>query len=253
MGFWQREKDVFVLGQTTPPFQYYLMREDKIDITLTSDLVVDQKIIPVSSSHGFTGAVGEQLVLLYGDLYMQTSVVSVSVDNITVQTRVTFPFPQTGTIVKRGNINMAIDGSSIPVDFLFSRIGVNAFTPIDLTTIKVTMIHATEGDMSMFGDQTALAEGLRILKGNGLLQGLGNYQTNGEFEEFGGKVTFPTKAGGGKFATNVEFDVRKVFGIELRLNPRIDDIFKGIVQDNINFGVGGYLHISLLGQFTLGE
>ena len=71
---WKRNKDVSIQDQSSPLFQYYLMREDKDDITLTAPVSTDDDVINVSAGHGFTAASGEQLVLWENSGYEQASV-----------------------------------------------------------------------------------------------------------------------------------------------------------------------------------
>ena len=51
--------DVNIQSQTNALFQYLLINEQKTDITLTSEIKVDDTVVSVSAGHGFTGATGE--------------------------------------------------------------------------------------------------------------------------------------------------------------------------------------------------
>ena len=65
----KKEIDVVVQDPTSPLFQYFLMNEQKTDITLTAPTVVGSSVVNVSPGHGFTGAAGEQIVLFENNRY----------------------------------------------------------------------------------------------------------------------------------------------------------------------------------------
>jgi hypothetical protein len=238
---------VALQSQTSPPFQYYLMREDKTDITLTSPASVDDTVVSVSAGHGFTAA-GEHIVIMENNAYAQERVKAVSTNDITITSPLDNPFT-TGATVIRGSIDMNVNGSVSPADFVFNL--RQAEIPIDITKAIIVMRHATDGDDSKFGDLGELANGLNFRRNNGIIQGYGNYQSNGDFFEFGAGVEYTPKAGAGAFSTNITFNIESGFGVALRMNPKNPDIFTGIVNDNLT-GLSR-LHVSLLGQYTIGE
>ena len=138
------------------------MREDKTDITLTSAVTKGDTVISVSSGHGFTGA-GEYIVIMENGYFIQTKVVSVATDDITIQNETGNAFT-TGATVIRGSIEMNVDGST-PVEFQFNM--RQSTIPIDIQYIHVTIWNdATAGDDGKFGDLTALTNGLRAVKEN---------------------------------------------------------------------------------------
>lgn len=248
VGFPKTETDVHIQDQHTPPFQYYLMREDKTDITLTSAVSKGDTVISVSAGHGFTAG-GEYMVIMENDLYIQSKVMSVSTNDITIQGSVGNPFT-TGASVLRGGIEMNVDGGT-PVDFVFNM--RQGSTPIDIQYANITIWNdAAAGDDGKFGDLGALVNGLRIVKENFINQGLGTYRTNSDFREFGGGVTYnPKSGGGGNFGVDITFDIKKAYGVVIRIDPRIPEIFKCIVRDALQ--TLDRVRISIMGQYTLGE
>lgn len=247
-GFKKDNIDVHIQDQHTPPFQYYLMREDKTDITITSPVSKGDTVISVSAGHGFTAG-GEYMVIMENDLYIQSKVISISTNDITIQGSVGNDFT-TGATVLRGSIEMNIDGST-PVDFVFNmRQGI---TPIDIQYANITIWNnAAAGDDGKFGDLGALTNGLRVIKENLIDQGLGTYRTNSDFREFGGVVTYnPRSGGGGNFGVDITFDIKKAYGVVIRIDPKVPDIFKGSVRDALQ--TLDRVRISIMGQYTLGE
>lgn len=244
----QKEIDIWVQDQVTPPFQYYLMREDKTDITLTSAISKGDTVISVSAGHGFTAG-GEYIVIMENDAFIQAKVISVATNDITIKNFVGNPF-STGATVIRGSIEMNVDGST-PVDFVFNM--RQGLTPIDIQYVNITIWNdAAAGDDGKFGDLSALVNGLRVVKENFIDQGLGTYKTNSDFREFGGVVTYnPKSGGGGNFGVDITFDIKKAYGIVLRINPRIPDIFRSTVRDALQ--TLDRVRISIMGQYTMGE
>jgi len=248
-----KEFDAFIQDQTSPLFQYFLMNEQKTDITLTADVVVGDESINVSAGHGFTAAAGEQIVLFENERYTQLRVISVSTNEIFVEEPVTIAFTVAGATVIRGNILMNVNGSVTPVDFI---VQLRDFTiPIDISKIIITMQHGSNvPDDGKFGGLGALTKGLFFCKENDSTFSLGNYIQNQDFKDTGGEVEYTQKAPAGTNATNVSYNIKEIFGQVIRLHPAIVDIIKGVVRDNISTGAGmSKMTASLIGSYTEGE
>lgn len=241
--------DVIINDQITPPFQHILMREDKTDILLTSIANRGDYTINVTSGHGFTAIAGETVVLMEGENYHQTSVVSVSTDIITLRTPIPNTF-STSAIVIRGNVNMNVDGSSTPQEFVYyKRSGV----PMDVQYAHITIWNVSvQGDDGTFGDLAELTNGLIFQKDDGINVPLGNYKTNTDFKEFGANLSYNDKSGGtGQYGIDASFDIKKVYGVVIRLDPDTNDKFIAIVRDNLS--TLPRLRVAIMGQTTLGE
>lgn len=244
--------DVTLQSSINPVWQYFLMQEQKTDITLTSAIAENDDVINVSAGHGFTAVAGEYIVVRCGDLFLQMEVKSVASDAITVFMPIDTDFPDNCSVM-RGNINMNVNGSITPVDFEFTSDkngGVDPVIPIDMATVKITMQHATAGDDSLFGNLAALTNGFYFRKKDGSFMNFGNYKSNQKFKDLGAKVTYTDKAGGGNFSTEIEFDLKEIFTQEVRLDPRTVDKILGKVRDNIALLK---FTVSFLGSLTIGE
>ena len=253
----KKEIDTNAQSQTSPLFQYFLMDEQKTDITLTAPISEDDEIINVSPGHGFTAVAGEYIVVRDGDVFTQKKVISVNVNAITVDMPIANNIPDTAEVI-RGNINMNVDGSSAPVDFKYSSNccgSQNPQIPIDLGTIIITMQHGTnQPDDGRFGGITALTKGMYFRKMNGGRVNLGNYINNQAFKDVGAEVEYTLKAPAGTNATNITFDIETIFGQVVRMDPRLDDFALAKVRDDISSSAGmNKLTISLVGSFTSGE
>jgi len=247
------EIDVNIQSQTTTLFQYLLMQEQKTDIILTDPISVDDVVVNVSAGHGFTAADGEFMVVRNGNAFFQLRVKSVASDAITIESPIDNDYPILGTSIIRGNVNMNVNGSSVPVDFKFTFNGdVAANVPIDIQGFILSFQSgAITPDDGTFGGIPALSNGVFLRKVNDTNTGLGNYTSNQEFRDVGGVIEYSDKAPAGTNATNVFIDIESNFGQVLRINPRIPDHVLGKVRDNLT-GLDKFT-VSILGSFTSGE
>lgn len=253
----KKEIDVNIQSQTSQLFQYFLLEEQKTDITLTSPISEDDEVINVSPGHGFTAVSGEYIVVRDGDVFTQKKVTVVNVNAITVDMPIAANIPDTADVI-RGNINMNRDGSSVPVDFKYSSNccgSQDPQIPIDLSTIIITMQHgANVPDDGKFGGIAALTKGMYFRKMDGGRVNLGNYINNQAFKDVGALVGYTDKAPAGTNATNIMFDIERIFGQVVRMDPRLSDFALAQVRDDQSSSAGmDKLTISLVGSFTSGE
>jgi len=248
--------DVNIQSQTSVLFQYYLTNEIKTDITLTSEISIDDEVINVSAGHGFIAAAGEVLIIRNGDNFSQLRVKSVNSNEITVEMPMNSVFSIAGTGIIRGNINMNVNGSVTPVEYKYSNPAIlGATVPIDISKIIITMQHgANVPDDDKFGGLSALVNGMYFRKINGVIVNYGNYTRNSTFREVGGEVEYSSKAPAGTSGTNITFDIEGIFGQVIRLDPNDSDELLSYIRDNIDTGSGmAGMTVSLVGSFTSGE
>jgi len=237
--------DVFVNDQTNPLFQNFLIDEQKTDITLTSPVSKNDEIVSVSAGHGFTGADGEYITIYENNRWIQSKVVSVSTDDIELDEPVAFDIT-TNAVVIRGSNLLNVDGSTDEVDFSFK---LRDYTiPIDISKIIILAIHTAEGDYTKFTGIAALTKGIWFRKENGIDFNLGNYINNQDFRLKGAEVDFPDKAPAGSYATEIVFDMVKIFGQVMRFYPEDNDTFKGTVRDALQ--TISSLQVALIGSYT---
>jgi hypothetical protein len=237
-----REQDL-----TRPPIHVYLQTNEKDNIKLTSEMAFNTAILNVSTGHGIT--TDHHLFIAEGNFYIQSKVKAVVGNTITISTPTANIFTTDATIT-RGKINMAVDGSSNNVTF--TSLIEKLKDTLDIQYVKIRMTHTSAGDDSKFGDQSALTNGVLFRHDNSLIFNLGNYQSNGEFHDFGGEVNYDDKAGGGKHSTKIDFDIKKIYGVVFRMVPVTVDRFFAIVRDKLDTSIATF-YVSLMGQLTLGE
>ena len=237
---------------TAPFFQYFIQDEQKTDIALTSPVAVGDEVINVDAGHGFTAVAGEHITLFEDNKYAQIKVKSVATNAITLQWPTTTAFTIAGATVMRGNININVDGSVTPVEFMME---LRNFTiPLDISKVIITMQHAGVPDDGKFGGIAALANGLFFKKENDSTFSFGNYAINQDFRNMGGEVIYTQKAPAGAYATNITFDLNDIFGQVIRLHPDTNDKIVGIVRDVLTAVAGlSNLTVSFIGHYTEGE
>lgn len=242
----QKRIETVEQSQLEPFAQYYLMREDKTDILLTSAVSVGDSVINVSTGHGIQ--IGNYVSLFENSGYQQCVVLDVQTNAITLCVPIPIPFSTAAKVV-RGSINLAVNGSTTPQEFIFKIYG--GLIPIDLAGAVITMLHAGVPDDGKFGDQEALTTGLYLEYRNTSHRTLGNYRINSDFRDFGGLVSYPDKSPSGQYSTVITFDFIDTFTKELRVDPSVNDYIVATIRNDLT-GLDS-LRISILGSYTSGE
>lgn len=243
--------DVSIQDSTSNLFQYFLQTEVKKDITLTSDVVINDESINVSAGHGIT--VGDSLVLKTNSYFMQVSVKSVAINVIGLSSPTYLPFTQTDTTITRGSREMAVDGSGGDIEYVFTISGANV-PPVDISTAIIIMTHATAADDGKFGGMAELTNGVYFRKENTTPYNLGNYKNNQDFRLLNAVVEYTDKAPAGINGTNIKFFIngQENFGQVIRM--QYGDTLKAIIRDDLD-GSGNLTSFktSLIGSYTSGE
>jgi len=246
---WLSETNVNIQNQITPFFRYFLMTEEKTDIVLTSQFAQDSNILNVSADHGIT--TNHWVSLWQNNRFFQAKVTNVATNAITVDRRSCCNFEVATTKIVRGKVDLNVDGSSTPVVFRCQL--YNFSIPIDLTTFVLTMTHSAEADDSKFGGITAITSGLEMRFIDNYVFNWGIFKQNSDFRNYGGVVTYSNKAGGGTYATDINFNIESIFGISqvVRIVPNQNDAIQTTVNDNLSSLTT--FRISILGHYTEGE
>lgn len=249
VGTGMREADVNIQDQTTPPFKYFLMTEEKTDIVLTETAEEDTNILNVLADHGITS--DHWLSIWQDSSVQQVKVKSVDANEITIDRKLATDCLVATTKIVRGVVDMNVNGSSTPVTFKLKM--YNAIIPVDITQARLNIVCGSEPDDALFGDLAELTNGLSSWFVNSRRYSLGVYRTNASFRENGGDLEYTSKGGGGNYSVNIifRFGGQPHFGVVLRVNPRIPDTIETIVQDNLSDLVR--FRISMIGHYTESE
>ena len=241
-----REQD-----QTTPPFQSLMMSHLNENIVLSSVGVIDTNTLSLEAGHGFEE--GDTACIWWKGTHEQMRVTSVDGNTITLDTYIAHPYTIEDTKIVRGKTNMAVNGSSSDHKHFYMQ-PFNMTEPLDINTIVITIQSGNSPpDDGKFGGIGALDEGLFFRLENGKRFNLGNYTKNLDFKNKGAFVEYTDSAPAGAYSTNIVFDLKKIFGVIIRLDPNSNDKIKGCVRDTLLAdGITG-MYISFIGQITTGE
>ena len=203
-----------------------------VSTTLASDSLAGATSITVTSATGFT--VGSVLDIYDGD----NEKVFPTITGIT-GTILTLDKPldnayTAGDIVDEILVNMAVSGAlTSPMKFIVKPL---AGEEIDFTRILIEMTHGSAGDNGLFGDQTALTNGVVIRGYSGLedkFRSLTVWKTNSDIAVDVYDITYSNRSGGGgSYGTNSRGTFQKT-GAVVRLNGDNGDYMEILIQDDL--------------------
>lgn len=240
-----------------PLFQYHFIIEEKTDISLAANTNVDDEVLTLSESHGFT--VGKTIVIWEGSRMIQEDIVAIDVDGnpnkVKISTPLDYPFTAAGAKVVRGECNLAVNGSPTePITAIFSpKAGP---IPVDLNQVIIHIDSSTAGDDGKFGGIAALTNGMYFRKENSETFNLGNYKRHRDFLDHFFKVEYiPSAQGqGGQDSTRITLNLKDTYTQEIRNSFNASDTIKCVIRDNITAGnVNTTMRISIGGSYTSGE
>ena len=197
--------------------------------TLTAGVSIDDLVLPVTDS---TGILAGQTICIKEDArHFQADVLSVSVNNVTIDSPLDFAFT-TAAIVHNANKNMAVDGSGTTQTF---HIEPPAGAVWHLTRVLFTMTDGTAMDDSKFGGISGLTNGFVMRLKNGRTKNIFNIKTNGDFAAVSYDVNYAPKAPAGSFGLNVRssFNGEDKRGIVFPLIGNDSDQLQILIQDDL--------------------
>lgn len=235
-----REKNggvpVNVQDQTSPLFDLYFSQELAAPTTLASDVVLETNEITVASATGFVA--GSHLGLFSGvsgeNRYYFATVVSVSVDTLTMDTPLNFAF-SIGDPVVRLSRDMNVNGSATSQVFTVRGGGAGSIIQVDVTKIKLIMTCSGAVDLSLFGDLAALTNGLVLRRTDGTHTNYWNVKNNSQFDLLGTwkpyAATNPAQGVDGALFT-YDLAGQDNHGVTSRLSA--NEYLELIIQDNLS-------------------
>jgi hypothetical protein len=227
---------VFIQDQTTPTLSTPFLNT-RTSVTLASAPAINQNIISLEPGHGVVDGEIIEMALAGTQKFMQSEVVSVSVNDITLDQPVNQAYQTTDIIVVSSN-NLLVDGSSTPV----------VFSVLPLPTQSgdmVRMILELRGganqvmDFSKFGSDAALTNGcvLRVNHGDGTYTNKFNFKSNSDFIKQGFDHGFLTPQTGNTitgFISRVTWGGQSKHGVVIRLDGAAGEALELVIQDNLS-------------------
>ena len=230
----ERGIPTYPLNKSDYPLDLYFTKVLN-DTTLAAPSVVDDNDITLAPGHG--GVIGNEIDVsstLNGSHFMQSQILNVVGDVITLDTPSNRIYTVADTVVAISYDNMNVDGSVTPVVFsvkpLINQSG-------DFYRIIVRMTDNVDMDFETFGGITALTNGVvvRVNEGNGNYRTIVNFKSNGDIENFSYDSNyFTNKAGGVRgFSSRMTFNGKAKHGVVIRLDGARDESLEIVVQDDL--------------------
>jgi hypothetical protein len=239
---------VFVQDQTTPLLTVPFLQTRAV-VTLSADTAIDDRVISLVGGHG---VVAGEIIELAEDgtsFFMQSEVLSVSVNDITLDQPVNRIYTTTGTSAFASRVDLLIDGSVTPQ--IFSVLPLPAQSG-DMVRVIIEIRGSAGGDMDFttFGDQAALTNGcvLRIKNEDGTFRNIFNFKSNSDFIEQGYDHIFLNPKIGNTiagFTSRLTWGGQSKHGVVIRLDGDRDEELQLIIQDDLT---GGNTRFHLIAQ-----
>lgn len=211
--------------------------------------VVDNYTVTLEPGHGFN--ISDLFALVTqpdGPELFLGRVLLITVNTVTLDTPINFPFIPEYTLVLRSTGDMNIDGSSTPVIF-----GITNINTVSVKIIRLIfhMTDATAMDDGRFGGLPALTRGIvfRKRQANGNYTNYWNVKSNGRFAELTFSTRYADRAPAGVYG----FTSRLAYGgedkhgvpIVLRQNEALQLIIQDDLTGLLSFTATAQGHISL--------
>jgi len=211
-------------------------------VTILADVELYDTTINIETT-GYTPLVGDNLCLKENSAFSQSGVVSVTPITgnqytLGLDVQLDFAFTTEGGCSLR-NVNMAVDGSSVPRIFEVSPRGLDAAVEWDLCRMIGSMVHAGTPDDGKFGGAAALAKGVFFRRVNGTVKNGFSAKTNGDLALRMYDVYYTDKAPAGENGTRFRrsFNGQDKNGVAIRLTndevPEDADTLQVIIQDDL--------------------
>ena len=209
-------------------------------VTLLVALNIDDTDVDIETT-GATPVIGDTLCLkdVDGTAFYQGEVVTVTPlggnqYQLGIDTPMDFAFSTADGCSIR-SIDLAVDGSVTPVRFVVSPSGLASGTEWDLTRFLPVINGTQTMDDGLFGDISALTNGVVFRTENGTTKNIFNAKTNGEFAEHCFDRQYAARAPAGQTSVAIRRSTNgdDKNGVVMRLASDGNDNFVCIVQDDL--------------------
>lgn len=223
--------DVAIQDQTTDIIDYYLCLQVQ-DLELSAPTVINERIVQVVDGSAVVN--GNYLCIQENSRAFQAKILSGGGTNtLTLDTPLDYAFSTAASIAER-TPDLDVIGSAVaPI--------VAQLKPIpgvkwDITRIVIVMTHSGAGDDSLFGNLTALPNGIVLRKSDGIHHTIFNAKTNGDLRIRTYDVAYSDKAGPGLYSTSCRrsFGGADKNGVVIRLDGDKDESLDCVIQDALN-------------------
>lgn len=220
----------FIQDQSSDIVDYY-MCINIAALTLAQNTVLDSKQVVVTDASGVVN--GTYICLQEGSRAFQARVLSKATNTITLDTPLDYAFTTSANIHNR-KTDLNVNGSVTPVSAFIKPI---AGVKWDITRIIFQMTHSSAGGDAVFGNLTALTNGIVLRKSNGVHHTIFNAKTNGElanrvYDLIYTDRSVPTQIYGTRAMRT--FNAQANNGVVIRLDGDNNDSLELLIQDDLS-------------------
>lgn len=232
---------VILQDQTTGVLPLPFLRNLGTVISLAADTVVNVNTITLTAGHGLTtGANAGQYIEIASDTngshFMQSQIVTVTINTILLDSPVPRVFTPGGSTLVHSSRSMNVDGSITPVVFAIEPLPIQSG---DITRTICDIRDNVAMDFETFGGLAALTNGLvlRVNNGDGTYRILYNFKSNGDIIGHCFDNNFATNNGGGTrgFTSRLTWASQGKYGVAIRLDGAVGtgEKLEWVVQDDL--------------------
>ena len=226
--------DVFIQDQTTPPFDLFFIQQLAVPTSTRVQTFVDNRAVLVVDASNIS--VGDYLGIFYPaeDRFFFGEVLTISVNDLTVDTPLDFEYPIGATVVPFTR-DLNVDGSIAKQIFAISGGGTGSELVLDITRLMISMECDSAVNLNKFGDLDALTIGVVLRRTDGTSKNIWNIKTNSElanlcYDYTPYAATNPVQfVDGAKF--RYSFSGQDKHGVAVRLAP--GDFLQIVIQDDL--------------------
>lgn len=171
---------------------------------------------------------------------MQTEVVSVNVNDITIDQPVNRVYTTTNSDLFASSKDLLVDGSVTPQVFSILPLPDQSG---DMVRIIIEIRGSSGGDMDFttFGSETALTNGcvMRVKRADGTFRNLFNFKSNSDFFEQGFDHSFLAPLQGNSiagFTARVSWGGQSKHGVVIRIDGALQEELQVVIQDDLTGG-----------------
>lgn len=240
--------DVHDADVHTIPFNEYFHRHTGISTTLSVASLANATSITVTSSTGMV--VGDMLQISNGTIELTFPRITIITGNVLTLDRPLNNAYAIGTIVDVVSINMRSVAGTLTAPISY-RLTPNSNQTVHLVRYIFSMTHSTAGDLGLFGNITALTNGVTVRRydgASGTYKTFTHWNSNADIKDDMYDLEFDTRSGGGgAYGTSGRGSIKDGTGAVPKLDGSVGDYMEILIQDDITglvrFQIKGQGHI----------
>jgi hypothetical protein len=240
---------VYVQDQTSPVLTVPFLIE-RSQTTLAVDAVVNSRTVTLTTGHG--ALVGEILEIadsVAGTNFIQSEILVVAGDVITLDKPVNYPYPAATSLVVVSSDDILVDGSVTPK--IFSVLPLSQQSG-DMVRIIWEMRSTNTMDFETFGGASSLTNGcvVRVNNGDGTYRNLFNFKSNGDVIEQTFDYDFQVNTGNSVrgFTARLTWGGQSKHGVVIRLDGSKSQSLELVVQDDLTGINNDRFHLTAQGH-----